>query len=90
MPASSSVKISLFQVLSRCLSYDEMKLSSMIIISSHSEFINDGSRDNRGVVSSDFESIQPHGVIMGVVGSRFGNKLKIVVNSHLYAFYELF
>ncbi|KAJ8673429.1 hypothetical protein QAD02_004691 [Eretmocerus hayati] len=58
-------------VLASCLSYDEMKLSSTIIVSSHTEFINDGSRENRGVITDDPDSIQPRGVIMGVVGTRF-------------------
>ncbi|XP_012256850.2 uncharacterized protein LOC105686515 [Athalia rosae] len=58
-------------VLAKCLSYDEIKLSAMITMSSHTEFINDGSRDNKGVVTSDPESVQPRGVIIGVVGSRF-------------------
>lgn len=58
-------------VLAKCLSYDEIKLSAMMIMSSHTEFINDGSRDNKGIVSSDPEAVQPRGVIVGVVGSRF-------------------
>ncbi|XP_014210277.1 uncharacterized protein LOC106640682 [Copidosoma floridanum] len=58
-------------VLASCLSYDEIKLSATIIITSHTEFINDGSRENKGVVTDDPDSIQPRGVIMGVVGTRF-------------------
>ncbi|XP_031831497.1 ADP-ribosylarginine hydrolase CG2909 isoform X1 [Nomia melanderi] len=58
-------------VLTKCLSYDEIKLSAMLAMSSHTEFINDGSRENRGVVSTDPDSIQPRGVIIGVVGTRF-------------------
>lgn len=58
-------------ILAKCLSYDEIKLSSMIILSSHTQFINDGARENRGVYSNDPESFQPQGVIMGVVGTRF-------------------
>ncbi|XP_076645283.1 ADP-ribosylarginine hydrolase CG2909 [Halictus rubicundus] len=58
-------------VLTKCLSYDEIKLSALLAMSSHSEFINDGSRENRGVVSLDPESIQPRGIIIGVVGTRF-------------------
>lgn len=59
------------QVLTKCLSYDEIKLSSMMAMSSHTEFINDGSRDNRGIVNIDPDSVQPRGVIIGVVGTRF-------------------
>lgn len=43
----------------------------MMAMSSHTEFINNGSRDNEGVVSTDPDSVQPRGVIIGVVGSRF-------------------
>ncbi|XP_017875387.1 uncharacterized protein LOC108622189 isoform X2 [Ceratina calcarata] len=57
-------------VLTKCLSYDEIKLSSMMAVSSHTEFINDGARENRGVVSTDPDSVQPRGVIIGVVGTR--------------------
>lgn len=70
------------QVLANCLSYDEIKLSAMIIVSSHSEFINDGSRENRGVVTDDPDSIQPRGVVMGVVGTRLSliyARVKIVI-----------
>ncbi|XP_076235327.1 ADP-ribosylarginine hydrolase CG2909 isoform X2 [Calliopsis andreniformis] len=59
-------------VLTKCLSYDEIKLSAMLAMSSHTEFINDGSRKNRGVVTTDPDSIEPRGVIIGVVGTRFG------------------
>ncbi|XP_033227629.1 uncharacterized protein LOC117179704 isoform X2 [Belonocnema kinseyi] len=58
-------------VLAKVLSYDEIKLSAMMVLSSHTEFINDGSRENRGVVSPDPKAVQPRGVIMGPVGSRF-------------------
>ncbi|XP_018317844.1 uncharacterized protein [Mycetomoellerius zeteki] len=58
-------------VLTKCLSYDEIKLSAMMVVSSHTEFINDGSRNNRGIVSRDPDAVQPRGVIMGVVGTRF-------------------
>ncbi|XP_043278458.1 uncharacterized protein [Venturia canescens] len=58
-------------ILANCLSYDEIKLSAMMLVSSHSEFINDGSRENRGIPTNDPSSVQPRGVIMGVVGTRF-------------------
>ena len=54
----------------------------MMVLSSHTEFINDGSRENRGVVTPDPESIQPRGVIMGPVGSRLLYfKIQIVKNN---------
>jgi len=42
-----------------------------MVMSSHTEFINDGARKNRGIVSSDPDAVQPRGVIMGVIGTRF-------------------
>ncbi|KAF3427958.1 hypothetical protein E2986_13387 [Frieseomelitta varia] len=66
-------------VLTKCLSYDEIKLSSMMAMSSHSEFINDGSRDNRGIVNIDPDSVQPRGVIIGVVGTSSYCLLLLVV-----------
>ncbi|XP_018351329.1 PREDICTED: uncharacterized protein LOC108753876 isoform X2 [Trachymyrmex septentrionalis] len=58
-------------VLTKCLSCDEIKLSAMMVVSSHTEFINDGSRNNRGIVSCDPDTVQPRGIIMSVVGTRF-------------------
>ncbi|XP_066596580.1 uncharacterized protein [Prorops nasuta] len=58
-------------VLAKCLSYDEIKLSAMMVVSSHTEFINDGSRENRGIATNDPDSIERTGVIIGVVGTRF-------------------
>ncbi|XP_072742639.1 uncharacterized protein [Anoplolepis gracilipes] len=65
-------------VLTKCLSYDEIKLSAMMVVSSHTEFINDGSRKNRGIVSSDPDAVQPRGVIMGVVGTRLFGKPRLM------------
>ncbi|KYN16193.1 hypothetical protein ALC57_11546, partial [Trachymyrmex cornetzi] len=58
-------------VLTKCLSYDEIKLSAMMVVSSHTEFINNGSRKNRGIANCDPDAIQPRGIIMSVVGTRF-------------------
>lgn len=51
------------------LSYDEMKLSSLLCVSSWSFFINDGRRKNMGV-PGNAGSFQEEGVIMGMVGTR--------------------
>ncbi|KAI5644703.1 hypothetical protein NE865_03355 [Phthorimaea operculella] len=56
-------------LLENCLSYDEMKISSMVYVSGLTECINDGSRHNRGVVSED--GIEEHAVIIGIIGPRF-------------------
>ena len=52
------------------LSYDEMKISALIGLSSYTQFINNGTRMNQGVVdkSGNFEK---RGVIVGLVGARF-------------------
>jgi hypothetical protein len=56
-------------VLQDCLSYDEIKLSAFLALSSYSIFINPGSRRNCGVPSSP-ESVRRHGVVVGIVGPR--------------------
>lgn len=56
--------------LSRHLSYDEIKLSALLSVSSYSAFINNGSRENRGIPTSSFSTIHPHGVVVGLIGPR--------------------
>ncbi|XP_064536377.1 uncharacterized protein LOC135426951 [Drosophila montana] len=58
-------------VLENVLSYDEIKLSALLYASTHSEFINDGSRANAGKVEPDKSKIETEGVIMGLIGARF-------------------
>ncbi|XP_017074802.1 uncharacterized protein LOC108110303 isoform X2 [Drosophila eugracilis] len=53
------------------LSYDEIKLSALLYVSTHSEFINNGSRSNAGVVTQDKTTIEREGVIIGLIGARF-------------------
>lgn len=55
--------------LKEYMSYDEMKLSALLGVSSRSAFINDGSRNNRGVPDPP-EKFVPEGVIVGLVGAR--------------------
>ena len=52
------------------LSYDEMRLSALISLSSWSDFINNGERKNEGTLGSP-GSFQEVGVICGQVGCRF-------------------
>ena len=52
------------------LTYKEMLLSSLLMISSFTRFINDGRRKNRGL-PGNHGSFHPRGVIVGVVGPRF-------------------
>ncbi|KAM8719180.1 hypothetical protein ACLKA7_011829 [Drosophila subpalustris] len=58
-------------LLQNVLSYDEVKLSALLQVSTHSEFINDGSRSNAGRVEQDKSKIETEGVIMGLIGARF-------------------
>nr|XP_043065703.1 uncharacterized protein LOC108134104 [Drosophila bipectinata] len=53
------------------LSYDEMKLAALMYFSTHTEFINDGSKNNAGGVPLDRSTIEPEGVIIGLIGARF-------------------
>lgn len=55
------------------LSYDEMKLSALISVSSYSYFVNDGSRNNKGVPGKQ-GTFQEEGVIVGMVGARMKKK----------------
>lgn len=58
--------------LNNCLSYDEIiKLSALLSISSHLDFINDGSRDNCGIIEMDKSKIETEGIIIGIIGARF-------------------
>ncbi|KAG7162658.1 uncharacterized protein LOC121873677 isoform X2 [Homarus americanus] len=51
------------------LSYDEIKLSALLSVSSPSFFINDGNRKNKGVPGAP-GSYQEEGVVVGMVGAR--------------------
>ncbi|XP_073835321.1 uncharacterized protein [Musca autumnalis] len=58
-------------VLNDCLSYDEIKLSAFLSVSSHSELINNGARDNMAVIEKDHSKIEREGVVIGLIGARF-------------------
>lgn len=57
-------------LLQNYLSYDEMKISALLSISSYSYFINDGSRTANGQVATSRDDIQSEGVITGIIGTR--------------------
>ncbi|XP_045455052.1 uncharacterized protein LOC123664566 [Melitaea cinxia] len=61
-------------ILENCLSYDEMKLSSMVYVSGYTECINDGSRFNKGKVVDNCEQ---EAIIIGLVGPRFRRRGKM-------------
>ncbi|XP_022921141.2 uncharacterized protein [Onthophagus taurus] len=52
------------------LSYDEIKLSAFLSVSSYTYFINDGSRQNRGILEEDRTKVEDEGIIMGLIGAR--------------------
>ncbi|XP_002023733.2 uncharacterized protein LOC6598537 [Drosophila persimilis] len=58
-------------LLADVLSYDEIKLSALLYVSTHSEFINNGRRSNAGEVTQDKSTIEREGVIVGLIGARF-------------------
>ncbi|XP_026316014.1 uncharacterized protein LOC113227336 [Hyposmocoma kahamanoa] len=62
-------------LLRNCLSYDEMKLSSMVYVSGFTESINDGERNNKGIVND--QDIEENAVIIGIIGPRFKRTLKM-------------
>ncbi|XP_037936611.1 uncharacterized protein LOC119670427 [Teleopsis dalmanni] len=61
-------------VLSNVLSFDEIKLSALLSVSSHSEFINDGNRKNLGIVEEDKTKIERDGVVIGIIGARLSRR----------------
>ncbi|XP_060532239.1 uncharacterized protein LOC132705578 isoform X2 [Cylas formicarius] len=58
------------QIIANCISYDEIKLSAFIYVSSYTYFVNKGDRKNKAVYSSDRSNIQDEGVILGLIGPR--------------------
>ncbi|XP_063924848.1 uncharacterized protein LOC135138766 [Zophobas morio] len=58
-----------------CLTYDEMRLSAFLSLSSHTVFINDGKRYNKGIFEDDRAKLEDDGVIMGLIGPRLPSKL---------------
>ncbi|XP_060531976.1 uncharacterized protein LOC132705416 [Cylas formicarius] len=56
-------------VLENCLSYDEMKLSALLSVSSFTCFINNGNRDNEGEPAN--HNVENDGIIIGLIGARF-------------------
>ncbi|CAH0714859.1 unnamed protein product, partial [Brenthis ino] len=62
-------------VLENCLSYDEMKLSAMVYVSGYTECINDGNRQNNGIVAEN--NIEEEAVVIGLIGPRFLRRTKM-------------
>ncbi|KAF2900533.1 hypothetical protein ILUMI_05655 [Ignelater luminosus] len=54
-------------VLSNCLSYDELKLSALLSVSSYTHFLNDGNRHNNGITKK--EGVESDGIIVGLIGT---------------------
>ncbi|TMW47081.1 hypothetical protein DOY81_007842 [Sarcophaga bullata] len=62
-------------VLKDVISYDEIKLSAFLSVTSLTELLNDGNRYNRGVIEKDVDKIEREGVVVGVMGARFEKPL---------------
>lgn len=60
--------------LEHVLSYDEVKLSALLSVSSHTEFINEGERTNCGRITQDRNSLEKDGVIIGLIGARLSRR----------------
>ncbi|KAI8117786.1 hypothetical protein CVS40_10393 [Lucilia cuprina] len=58
-------------IFKNVLSYDEAKLSAFLSVTSLTELINDGSRNNNGVIEKNVKSIEREGVVVGIIGARF-------------------
>lgn len=63
--------------LENCLSYDEIKLSAFLSVSSFSYFINNGTRKNMGKIPSTRLNIENEGVVIGLIGARL-KKIKVM------------
>ncbi|KAH8235818.1 hypothetical protein KR032_008149 [Drosophila birchii] len=61
-------------VLADVLSYDDIKLSALLSVSSHTEFINEGERANCGRVARHSKTLEPSGVIVGMIGARLSRR----------------
>lgn len=57
--------------LQNCLSYDEIKCSAFLSVSSYTYFLNLGERYNEGVLSNKRDEIEDTGIIIGIIGTRF-------------------
>uniref|UniRef100_A0A1L8ECA9 Uncharacterized protein n=1 Tax=Haematobia irritans TaxID=7368 RepID=A0A1L8ECA9_HAEIR len=57
-------------LLKNVLSYDEIKLSALLSVSSHSELINNGNRQNCGIIEKNKSLIEREGVVIGLIGAR--------------------
>ncbi|KAH8260756.1 hypothetical protein KR026_005759 [Drosophila bipectinata] len=61
-------------VLADLLSYDDIKLSALLSVSSHTIFINEGERANCGRVALNSKTLEPSGVIVGMIGARLSRR----------------
>ncbi|XP_013114319.2 uncharacterized protein LOC106092102 isoform X1 [Stomoxys calcitrans] len=57
-------------LLKNVLSYDEIKLSAFLSVSSHSEFLNSGNRYNCRKIEKHKYAIEREGVVIGLTGPR--------------------
>lgn len=69
-------------ILENYLSYDELKISSLVSISSYTHFINRGHRNNSGIYEGDRSGIEEEGIIIGIVGPRL-HKTNAVENQEI-------
>ncbi|XP_037725458.1 uncharacterized protein LOC119556999 [Drosophila subpulchrella] len=61
-------------VLADVLSYDDIKLSALLSVSSHTEFVNEGERTNCGHVDLHTKTLERTGVIVGMIGARLSRR----------------
>ncbi|XP_052743913.1 uncharacterized protein LOC112043755 [Bicyclus anynana] len=62
-------------LLEKCLSYDELKLSSLVYVSGYTDCINDGTRKNAAVVKD--KDIEENAVMIGLIGPRLKRRSKM-------------
>lgn len=57
-------------LLQNCISYDEIKLSVFLSVSSYTYFVNMGDRKNMAKYATDRKDIEDEGIIIGMIGPR--------------------
>ncbi|RZC36782.1 hypothetical protein BDFB_005926 [Asbolus verrucosus] len=57
-------------LLKNCLSYEEVKLSAFLSVSSYTYFVNIGDRKNLAVYKAERDGIEDEGIIIGIIGPR--------------------
>lgn len=76
-------------LLQNCLSYEEMKLSGFLSVSSFTHFINNGSRRNVGKPEENRDKIEDRGVIVGLIGPKLTDRFKMEHQDIVFSWWDV-